>query len=485
MFKLKLLYGAGAALWLLALIGFYQFVRLNPWYWLFGAIYIVLSLYYFANYLTNLFWTPFDEQRHLELVKKYNDVLVPDSYPTIDIFLPVCGEPINVIKNTWIGVSDLSYPSDKIKVYVGDDKGDIEVKKLADSFGFNYLCRPDKGRLKKAGNIEYLFNNSDSEYYLVFDADFRPSKDFLLNTVPYLQDKKVGILQTPQAFQSSTGIEYGASYLQYDFYNIIQVARDNFNACICVGSNAIYRREAIAKAGLGLVDHGEDVHTGVQVQNSNYLVKYLPLDLAYGRSPDSIKALIKQHNRWCSSSTGMFFSRKVLKQSNLNWKQKLMYHIGFLYYACQIFNFLLPLQLFVVIFLHFDSINIANALWFYPYIIWSMLILPASRNRMWSIWVWVASITLVYTHTVTFIGRIFGKSATWVPTGAVNKRDNLFRVIKILNMGYVTLLLGLLTTAVYFYGFEVFNPVKLSVTFWVLFNIFMHSMFLILLNLER
>ena len=31
----------------------------------------------------------------------------PSSYPDVDIFLPVCQEPIEVLRNTWTGVFEL------------------------------------------------------------------------------------------------------------------------------------------------------------------------------------------------------------------------------------------------------------------------------------------------------------------------------------------------------------------------------------------
>jgi cellulose synthase (UDP-forming) len=493
----KIIYGMGLIFWILTLFGYYQFVGLNPWYWIFGVIYAFITLYHITNYTTNLFWTKFDEIRHEYIVNRYLEQHTQNQpkygqVPTIDVFLPICGEDLSIIQRTWYGVKRMKEEYEKIlggkvTVYVGDDKGDSEAGRLANQFGFVYLPRPadQRGHLKKAGNILHLFTHSRGEYYVVFDADFCPRSDFLLQTVPYLEDKSIGILQTPQAFRPSEGIEYGAGYLQHDFYNIIQVARSRFNACICVGSNAIYQRLAISKAGLGLVDHGEDVHTGLQVQNAGYIIKYLPKELAWGDSPKTISALLKQHNRWCSSSTGMFLSGKVLRQPGLNWIQKLMYHIGFAYYAQQMFNFILPFQLFVLIFNHFDSIHIRNAWWFYPYIFWAMIFLPMTRGKQWSPFVWLANTVLVYTHTVTFIGRLFGRAATWVPTGIVAQKDRLFEVVSWLNTVFVVILFGLTILAINRYGPALFNPIKLSVTFWIFYNLYQHTTFWVAYRLER
>ena len=50
----------------------------------------------------------FDLATHKAFVSAWK----PASYPSVDIFLPVCGEPIEVLHNTWKAVSDLvvGYP---------------------------------------------------------------------------------------------------------------------------------------------------------------------------------------------------------------------------------------------------------------------------------------------------------------------------------------------------------------------------------------
>ena len=59
--------------------------------------------------------------------------------PTVDVFLPVCGEPAYLLANTWRHVTALDYPS--FRVYVLDDGNKAEVKTLAEAFGFNCKFR--------------------------------------------------------------------------------------------------------------------------------------------------------------------------------------------------------------------------------------------------------------------------------------------------------------------------------------------------------
>ncbi len=57
-------------------------------------------------------------------------------------------------------------------------RGGIELENLAKEYGFKYLSRPNKGEMKKAGNLKYGFERSEGEYIVVFDADFAPLQNF-------------------------------------------------------------------------------------------------------------------------------------------------------------------------------------------------------------------------------------------------------------------------------------------------------------------
>lgn len=68
---------------------------------------------------------------HAEIVRKAAE----QAYcPSVDIFLPVCKEPLVILENTWVYVSKLDYPN--FTVYVLDDGGHDDVQELAKMFGF-------------------------------------------------------------------------------------------------------------------------------------------------------------------------------------------------------------------------------------------------------------------------------------------------------------------------------------------------------------
>ena len=74
----------------------------------------------------------FSPEAHAEIVRASEQ---RGSQPIVDVFLPVCKEPVYLLANTWKHVSALDYTN--IRVHVLDDGNEEKVKALAEAFGFN------------------------------------------------------------------------------------------------------------------------------------------------------------------------------------------------------------------------------------------------------------------------------------------------------------------------------------------------------------
>ena len=186
----------------------------------------------------------------------------------------------------------------------------------AASFGFGYLRRPDLRAYKKSGNLRYAFARTSGEFIVIFDADFAPRPDFLAETLPYLDDPAIAIVQTPAVLPGSsaaqTWIENAAGAIQEVFYRSVQVARDRFGAATCVGTSAVYRRAALEpQGGPTLIPYAEDVHTGLDVRRAGWSLVYLPVVLSTGICPDNLDAFVRQQYRWCTGNAGIVFSRRL------------------------------------------------------------------------------------------------------------------------------------------------------------------------------
>ncbi|MEI7470070.1 MAG: cellulose synthase catalytic subunit, partial [Chloroflexota bacterium] len=268
-----------------------KFAMLSPYLWIFGVWIAVLIGNATVGALTSNKSHRVTFESHRNLVSDYR----PTKWATIDVFLPCCNEPLEVLINTYKSVANIAWPG-RVNVYILDDAGRAEVREVSEHFKFNYHSRENRGEFKKAGNLRSGFDRSDGDFILILDADFTIRTDALFELMPYFSEEKIGIVQSPQFFDitpQQNWLQQGAGATQELFYRWIQPSRDRSDAAICVGTCAIYRREAlIAAGGFAQIEHSEDVHTGVKLAKAGYYLRYIPVLVAKGLCPSEPLAFI-------------------------------------------------------------------------------------------------------------------------------------------------------------------------------------------------
>ncbi|MFI7544362.1 glycosyltransferase [Actinoplanes sp. NPDC049599] len=366
----------------------------------------------------------------------------PAVYPSVDVFLPSAGEPLTLLDNTFRHVRALEWPGRRT-VYVLDDSGRADVAALARRHRFVYLSRPDRGVLRKAGNLRYGFAHSRGDLIHVFDADFAPRPDMTRELAPYFGDPSIGIVQSPQFFDVQQDhfnwLQRSAGATQEMFYRWIQPARDAVDAAICVGTNAMYRRTALrAAGGFAQIGHSEDVHTGVNLAKVGFRTRYVPVNLAKGICPDNFDGFVNQQYRWCTGSMSLL-ADKGFHTSALSRKQKLCFWTGFLYYiTTALAAFAGPLPGLLMLWCFPAQIRPMNYL---PMIgtifVWSTL-MPRVTAYRWSPMVVRVQLLIGFCHAVALIDFLRGRSAAWVPTGAAGHTPTARRVLRLLRVWLIT-----------------------------------------------
>ncbi len=482
-------YAVGILAWLATMYGFILFFQFDPLYWILVApLVAIFSAYHLLSYGINLFYKPFDVKRHARKVRAFWKRR-ENREPAVDVFLPVCGEPSWMLERTFKGVRSIH--ADRKTVYVLDDRGQEAVRRLTEKYGFVYVSRPDKGRMKKAGNLEYGIEHSRGEFFAIFDADFVPHEAFVRELLPYMSDRRVAIVQSPQYFKTDATVharsplEYGAGHVQEDFYRVIQQARNTFGGAICVGSNALYRRSAVETiGGITQIEHSEDVHTGFHLVNRGFKILYVPLVLAVGLCPADLHAYFHQQHRWCSGTLSLMLNKEFWA-SRLSLGQKLCYTSGLLYYLAHGVSLILGFQIFLLLFRHYEGITLWQAIPFFPYMIFSFILLPLFRITKPKVGTLVArqSHNFSYGHALvrSVVDRPFGwKPLGWKPTGIAKSR---------LSPAYVRLLhakafyfasyLGLTAVAIALHRFPVWNVAYAAVLFWIFYALLVNGLVLV------
>jgi cellulose synthase (UDP-forming) len=399
--------------------------RLSPWMWIYVPFLGFTIVYFLISQIVTALTPDFDLAGHRQLASAWR----PETYPAVDVLLPVCGEPPEVLRNTWKNVAALrDHYRGRVTAYVLDDSSSPKLQKMAGEFGFVYAGRANRGWYKKAGNLLYGYRISHAPYILLLDADFAPRADFLDEVLPHMEaDQTIGIVQTPQFFRvldQQSWVERGAGAVQELFYRNIQTSLSTYDGAICVGTCAVYRRAALeVNGGMTLIEHSEDVHTGFDLYRQGWRLRYLPLALSTGVCPDNVTAFVNQQYRWCSGNMSMLGSKKFWG-TKLPWRVRVSYLSGFFYYVhTALGTFLVPLLPMALMLFWPNSMRVANLVWVIPGLIYAGLIFPLWHRVPYRLEAYACRMTYGWAHVFTIWDVLRKNRMGWQPTGSSSKKQ--------------------------------------------------------------
>ncbi|MBS2964922.1 glycosyltransferase [Actinocrinis puniceicyclus] len=401
-----------------------RMIQVSAWFWVYLPFLVFTVLYFVISVFVNAATRDFDLAAHRALVRDWH----PETYPSVDVLLPVCGEPVEVLRNTWTHVALMAahYRGD-VNVYILDDSDSPQLRRMAQEFGYVYAGRSNRGWYKKAGNLLYGYRISRGEFILLLDADFAPRPDMLDETLPHMQDPSVGIVQTPQFFRvldSQTWLERGAGAVQELFYRSVQTSLARYDGAICVGTCAVYRRAALDdNGGMTLIEHSEDVHTGFDLYLRGWRLRYLPIALSTGVCPDNIAAYVNQQYRWCSGNMSMLGSRKFWK-SKLPFRVRLSYLSGFFYYVhTALMTFLLPLIPIALLAGLPRDLQLTNLIYVVPGLVYAGVVFPLWHRAPYRLEAYACRMVYGWAHVFTIWDVLRNNRMGWQPSGSSAKKQ--------------------------------------------------------------
>jgi cellulose synthase (UDP-forming) len=256
---------------------------------------------------------------------------------SIDVFITVAGEPVDIVAETVRAAVNIDYPNKKI--YLLDDKGDIAYKNIAEKFGCGYFARDDHSHAK-AGNLNYAFERTTGDLILTIDADQIPQPQIVSTLIGYFKFPVIGFVQSKQDFKVPLGDPFGNT--DRIFYNVMQLGKDMDNSAFSCGSGVIYRRRALEEiGGFSTWNLVEDVHTSMLLHDRGWRSIYYHYPLSKGTAPADIHGVYRQRRQWAADSLRILFWDNPFFRKGLTFKQKLQYfHLGFVYLVAA---FVMPL----------------------------------------------------------------------------------------------------------------------------------------------
>jgi len=226
------------------------------------------------------------------------------SWPTVDVFIPTCHEPMDVVRTTVLGAMALDWPPGKMRVYLLDDGRRPDIRVFADACGAGYLTRPDNLHAK-AGNLNRAMQQTGGEFIAVFDSGHVPTRAFLQMTMGWMvQEPRNAVVQTPlhscspDPFQQNLTPGTRVPTERHTFYGLVQDGNDFWNASLFCGSCAVLRRVALDEiGGFAVETAAEDVHTMLKLHRRGWRSAYLRLPLAAGLGTERLRSHIGQRVR--------------------------------------------------------------------------------------------------------------------------------------------------------------------------------------------
>jgi cellulose synthase/poly-beta-1,6-N-acetylglucosamine synthase-like glycosyltransferase len=245
----------------------------------------------------------------------------PEFTPKVCVQCPLYNEPL-MVEDLLAALAALRWPQDRLTIQLLDDSNDETPERITAWLAKNPAAakrivhvRRARRTGYKAGALAHGMTKNDAEFFAIFDADFRPSEDFLETLMPHFAAApEVGLVQARWEFsnrRASLLTQFQAIFLDAHFL-VEQAARHamglffNFN-----GTAGIWRRAALEEAGGWTPDTvTEDLDVSYRAQLRGWRFVYCGDYAVPSELPENLTAFKSQQRRWTKG--GIQVMRKQL-----------------------------------------------------------------------------------------------------------------------------------------------------------------------------
>jgi len=242
------------------------------------------------------------------IIDRYSKQKRPEleNYPSVAILIPAHNEGV-VMQQTLEAMMAIEYPG-QLDVFLLDDQSQDETKQIAHEFTtlfsrIHYIQVPKGEPIGKSRVLNYGLTITDSEYFLIYDADNQPKPDAVTKLVEQAVTTKhacgaVGVVKTINA-ETNTLTRMIAIEFQV-FQLIMQSGRWRaFKTGSLAGTNMLLKRSVIEELG-GYDPYAlaEDAELTMRVTALGYTLPVVYTAETWEQEPESMKVYMKQRTRW-------------------------------------------------------------------------------------------------------------------------------------------------------------------------------------------
>ena len=310
-------------------------------------------------------------------------------YPTVAVLIPAYNEGI-VIRQTLEAMMAIEYPGD-LDVFLLDDQSQDDTRSIALEFTtmfsrMHYVKVPKGDPIGKSRVLNYGLSITDSDYFLIFDADNQPKPDTVTRLVEQAHSTKnacgaVGVVKTINA---TTNMLTRMIAIEFQVFQLImQSGRwKAFKTGSLAGTNMLLRRDVIENIG-GYDPYAlaEDAELTMRITALGYTLPVVYEAETWEQEPETMKVYMKQRTRWMLGN--IYLLEKSIRTWEF-WKGRTLVHSLQHIMTYLLFIFLLLISDIVLVLglfgYAFDQATTPLILfWFMTYLVYTIQILAAQE----------------------------------------------------------------------------------------------------------
>ncbi|TAJ90995.1 MAG: glycosyltransferase [Reyranella sp.] len=264
--------------------------------------------------------------------------------PVVCVQLPIFNEA-KIVGAAIDSLCALDWPRDRLEIMVLDDSTDetssIVAQKVEEwrhkGFAISHVVRPNRDSFK-AGALAAGQQQSEAQYFAIFDADYRPLPSFLRQTMAaLLADPGLAFVQARLGYRNrERNALTRAQAMELDTLMGFEQAARNWAGMPMPfnGTCGVWRREAIEQAGGW---RGDSVAEDQDLSFRSFALGWrcrLLLDVsAAGELPDNFEALALQRQRWSTGTAQVFRKLPWTLLHSMRWPQATAFTFLTLFYS--------------------------------------------------------------------------------------------------------------------------------------------------------
>ena len=254
--------------------------------------------------------------------------------PSVSVLIPAHNEE-RVIRRILQGMTELTYPKDKLEVVVINDGSTDQTANITERFAKEHeyikLIHRDAevGGKGKAAALNEGLKHAIGEIICMFDADYCPQRDILEKLTAYFVNPEVGAVQGRVTVlnEPDTIVTRLATLERIGGYRVDQLARDDLRLIpLLGGTGGGVRRHLIEFLGGWDTDMlAEDTDLTFRIYLAGYKARYVNEAECYEEAVDNWRSYWHQRYRWAKGHMQCAFKHlwPLIRSKNLNLREKI------------------------------------------------------------------------------------------------------------------------------------------------------------------